>query len=136
MTPRGGFGTAVENAHCDAPRSPSCAGRNCSLLTAAAVVTGVGPNGSLAAAAFAVLYAGGDGADAGLVAASRTVPRHHLPTTSGNAVEERSCPMSAAGAVARRQSSARSGRGHASGGLGSQAHDDQGGVVGGVTGWE
>ncbi|MFD8394303.1 MFS transporter [Streptomyces sp. NPDC059680] len=57
-----------------APRRPSWAGRNYSLLTAAAVVTGLGANGSLVAAAFAVLDAGGDGADVGLVAASRTVP--------------------------------------------------------------
>ncbi|MGW7526898.1 MFS transporter [Streptomyces sp. NPDC054783] len=55
-------------------RRPSWAGRNYSLLTAAAVVTGLGANGSLVAAAFAVLDAGGDGADVGLVAASRTVP--------------------------------------------------------------
>ncbi|MEW2155495.1 MFS transporter [Streptomyces sp. NPDC007189] len=52
----------------------SWAGRNYSLLTAAAVVTGLGANGSLIAAAFAVLDAGGDGGDVGLVAASRTVP--------------------------------------------------------------
>ncbi|WP_330341324.1 MFS transporter [Streptomyces sp. NBC_00557] len=55
-------------------RRPSWAGRNHSLLTAAAVVTGFGANGSLVAAAFAVLDAGGDGGDVGLVAASRTVP--------------------------------------------------------------
>ncbi|MEV6117369.1 MFS transporter [Streptomyces sp. NPDC052109] len=56
------------------PRRPSWAGRNYSLLTTAAVVTGLGANGSLIAAAFAVLDAGGDGADVGLVAASRTLP--------------------------------------------------------------
>ncbi|MEU4039204.1 MFS transporter [Streptomyces collinus] len=53
---------------------PAWAGRNYTLLTAAAVVTGLGANGSLIAAAFAVLDAGGDGGDVGLVAASRTVP--------------------------------------------------------------
>ncbi|MFI6357156.1 MFS transporter [Streptomyces sp. NPDC050743] len=53
---------------------PSWAGRNYSLLTAAAVVAGLGANGSLVAAAFAVLGAGGDGGDVGLVAAARTVP--------------------------------------------------------------
>ncbi|MEV5879528.1 MFS transporter [Streptomyces sp. NPDC052101] len=56
------------------PRRPSWAGRNYSLLTAAAVVTGLGANGSLIAAAFAVLDAGGDGGDVGLVAAARTLP--------------------------------------------------------------
>ena len=48
--------------------------RNYRLLTAAAVVTSLGGNGALIAAAFAVLDAGGDGGDVGLVAASRTVP--------------------------------------------------------------
>ncbi|MFI1366204.1 MFS transporter [Streptomyces griseochromogenes] len=56
------------------PTRPSWAGRNYSLLTTGAVVTGLGANGSLIAAAFAVLDAGGDGADVGLVAASRTLP--------------------------------------------------------------
>lgn len=56
------------------PRRPSWAGRNYSLLTAAAVVTSLGSNGSLIAAAFAVLDAGGDGGDVGLVAAARTLP--------------------------------------------------------------
>lgn len=56
------------------PRSPVWAGRNYSLLTAAAVVTALGANGSLVAAAFAVLDAGGDGGDVGLVAAARTLP--------------------------------------------------------------
>ncbi|GAA3150922.1 MFS transporter [Streptomyces echinatus] len=56
------------------PRRPAWAGRNYSLLTAAAVVTGLGANGSLIAAAFAVLEAGGDSGDVGLVAAARTLP--------------------------------------------------------------
>ncbi|MHC3472264.1 MFS transporter [Streptomyces sp. 7R007] len=50
------------------------AGRNHRLLTAAAVVTNLGNNGALVATAFAVLEAGGDGGDVGLVAASRTLP--------------------------------------------------------------
>ena len=50
------------------------AGRNYTLLTAAAVITGLGNSGALIAAAFAVLAAGGDGTDVGLVAAARTVP--------------------------------------------------------------
>ncbi|MET9084119.1 MFS transporter [Streptomyces sp. NPDC004237] len=53
---------------------PAWAGRNYSLLTAAAIVTSLGANGSLIAAAFAVLDAGGDGGDVGLVAAARTLP--------------------------------------------------------------
>ncbi|MBH5333712.1 MFS transporter [Streptomyces pactum] len=44
------------------------------MLTAAAVVTGLGSSGALVAAAFAVLEAGGDGGDVGLVAAARTAP--------------------------------------------------------------
>ncbi|MFF8909921.1 MFS transporter [Streptomyces olivaceoviridis] len=56
------------------PRGPAWAGRNYSLLTAAAIVTSLGANGSLIAAAFAVLESGGDGGDVGLVAASRTLP--------------------------------------------------------------
>ncbi|WP_240980896.1 MULTISPECIES: MFS transporter [Streptomyces] len=56
------------------PRRPAWAGRNYSLLTAAAVVTHLGSNGALVAAAFAVLQAGGDGGDVGLVAAARTLP--------------------------------------------------------------
>lgn len=56
------------------PRRPGWAGRNYSLLTAAAVVTSLGAGGSLIAAAFAVLDAGGDGGDVGLVAAARTLP--------------------------------------------------------------
>ncbi|MEV8592138.1 MFS transporter [Streptomyces sp. NPDC052012] len=55
-------------------RRPSWAGRNYSLLTASAVVTSLGSSGALIAAAFAVLEAGGDGADVGLVAAARTLP--------------------------------------------------------------
>ncbi|WP_093724022.1 MFS transporter [Streptomyces sp. DI166] len=55
-------------------RRPSWAGRNYSLLTAAAVVTNLGSHGALIAAAFAVLEAGGDGGDVGLVAAARTLP--------------------------------------------------------------
>ncbi|WP_427167798.1 MFS transporter [Streptomyces sp. C1-1] len=53
---------------------PLAAHRNYGLLTAAAVVTSLGGNGALIAAAFAVLDAGGDGGDVGLVAASRTLP--------------------------------------------------------------
>ncbi|OLZ72207.1 MFS transporter [Streptomyces sp. IMTB 2501] len=56
------------------PRRPTWAGRNYSLLTTAGVVTSLGANGSLVAAAFAVLDAGGDGGDVGLVAAARTLP--------------------------------------------------------------
>ncbi|MEV0280088.1 MFS transporter [Streptomyces sp. NPDC050610] len=55
-------------------RRPAWAGRNYSLLTAAAVVSGLGNSGALIAAAFAVLQTGGDGTDVGLVAAARTVP--------------------------------------------------------------
>ncbi|WEH19520.1 MFS transporter [Streptomyces sp. VNUA24] len=57
-----------------ATRRPAWAGRNYTLLTAASVVTGLGSNGALIAAAFAVLQAGGDGGDVGLVAAARTLP--------------------------------------------------------------
>ncbi|MEU8351784.1 MULTISPECIES: MFS transporter [unclassified Streptomyces] len=56
------------------PHRPAWAGRNYTLLTAAAVVTGLGSSGALIAAAFAVLQAGGSGTDVGLVAAARTVP--------------------------------------------------------------
>ncbi|WP_410540155.1 MFS transporter [Streptomyces sp. KL2] len=56
------------------PSRPAWAGRNYTLLTAAAVVTGLGNSGALIAAAFAVLASGGDGTDVGLVAAARTVP--------------------------------------------------------------
>ncbi|MFI5804935.1 MFS transporter [Streptomyces sp. NPDC051561] len=57
-----------------ARRRPPWAGRNYSLLTAAAVVTNLGSNGALIAASFAVLAAGGTAGDVGLVAAARTVP--------------------------------------------------------------
>ncbi|URM92184.1 MFS transporter [Streptomyces sp. MRC013] len=56
------------------PRRPEWAGHNYLLLTAAAVVTGLGSHGALVAAAFAVLESGGDGGDVGLVAAARTLP--------------------------------------------------------------
>ncbi|MFG2030141.1 MFS transporter [Streptomyces sp. NPDC048825] len=55
-------------------RRPDWAGRNYTLLTAASVVTSLGSQGALIAAAFAVLDAGGDGGDVGLVAAARTLP--------------------------------------------------------------
>ncbi len=55
-------------------RMPAWAGRNYSLLTAAAVVTNLGSHGALIAAAFAVLDNGGDGGDVGLVAMARTLP--------------------------------------------------------------
>ncbi|MFE9685474.1 MFS transporter [Streptomyces sp. NPDC006285] len=55
-------------------RRPAWAGRNYTLLTAAAVVTNLGSQGALIAAAFAVLDEGGDGGDVGLVAAARTLP--------------------------------------------------------------
>ncbi|MGA5281486.1 MFS transporter [Streptomyces griseoincarnatus] len=55
-------------------RRPAWAGRNYTLLTASAVVTNLGSHGALIAAAFAVLGAGGDGGDVGLVAAARTLP--------------------------------------------------------------
>ncbi|MFI1966315.1 MFS transporter [Streptomyces pathocidini] len=55
-------------------RRPEWASRNYTLLTAATVVTGLGSSGALIASAFAVLEAGGDGTDVGLVAAARTVP--------------------------------------------------------------
>ncbi|MFJ6683217.1 MFS transporter [Streptomyces werraensis] len=57
-----------------ARRRPAWAGRNYTLLTASAVVTNLGSHGALIAAAFAVLGAGGDGGDVGLVAAARTLP--------------------------------------------------------------
>ncbi|MFD9292219.1 MFS transporter [Streptomyces sp. NPDC060030] len=63
-----------------APASPSPAprsvpaGRNFGLLTAAAIITSLGTNGALIAAAFAVLESGGDSGDVGLVAAARTAP--------------------------------------------------------------
>lgn len=55
-------------------RRPAWAGRNYSILTGAAVVTNLGSHGALIAASFAVLEAGGSGADVGLVAAARTLP--------------------------------------------------------------
>ncbi|WP_344493915.1 MFS transporter [Streptomyces enissocaesilis] len=55
-------------------RRPEWAGRNYTLLTAAAVVTNLGTHGALIAAAFAVLQSGGDGGDVGMVAAARTLP--------------------------------------------------------------
>ncbi|MFD9820876.1 MFS transporter [Streptomyces violascens] len=55
-------------------RRPSWAGHNYTLLTAAAIVTNLGSQGALIAAAFAVLQSGGSGGDVGLVAAARTVP--------------------------------------------------------------
>ncbi|AWW40802.1 MFS transporter [Streptomyces cadmiisoli] len=57
-----------------ASRRPAWAGRNYTLLTAAAVITSLGSQGALIAAAFAVLEAGGDGGDVGLVAFARTLP--------------------------------------------------------------
>ncbi|WEH32357.1 MFS transporter [Streptomyces sp. AM 4-1-1] len=56
------------------PRRPAWADRNYGLLTASAIITGLGTNGALIAAAFAVLESGGDGGDVGLVAAARTAP--------------------------------------------------------------
>nr|WP_203593665.1 MFS transporter [Streptomyces sp. SID9124] len=66
----------VTDAASPAPRSarPVPAGRNYRLLTAASIITALGTHGALIAAAFAVLQAGGDGGDVGLVAAARTVP--------------------------------------------------------------
>ncbi|GHH85007.1 MFS transporter [Streptomyces sulfonofaciens] len=49
-------------------------GRNYTLLTAATVVTNLGSQGALIAAAFAVLGTGGDSSGVGLVAAARTLP--------------------------------------------------------------
>ncbi|WBB60852.1 MFS transporter [Streptomyces sp. WMMC500] len=54
-----------------APR-PRWAGRNYTLLSLAAVITGLGASGALIASAFAVLEAGGSATDVGLVAAART----------------------------------------------------------------
>ncbi|MFF2731190.1 MFS transporter [Streptomyces sp. NPDC058008] len=56
------------------PPRPLPAGRNFGLLTAAAIITSLGTNGAMIAAAFAVLEAGGDAGDVGLVAAARTAP--------------------------------------------------------------
>ncbi|MEU3448923.1 MFS transporter [Streptomyces thermolilacinus] len=55
-------------------RRPEWAGRNYTLLTASALITGLGSHGALVAGAFAVLESGGDGGDVGLVAAARTLP--------------------------------------------------------------
>lgn len=57
-------------------RRPDWAGRNYTLLTAAATVTNLGTHGALIAAAFAVLQSGGDSGDVGLVAAARTLPSY------------------------------------------------------------
>ncbi|MYZ36806.1 MFS transporter, partial [Streptomyces sp. SID4917] len=65
------------NSPSDASRRlvrPAWAGRNYTLLTAAAIVTNLGSQGALVASAFAVLETGGDAGDVGLVAAARTVP--------------------------------------------------------------
>ncbi|WP_428956129.1 MFS transporter [Streptomyces sp. cg35] len=75
-------------------RRPAWAGRNYTLLAVAAFITTLGAHGALIASAFAVLDAGGDGGDVGLVAAARTLflvifllvggavadrlPRHHV----------------------------------------------------------
>ncbi|MEV6105244.1 MFS transporter [Streptomyces sp. NPDC051940] len=56
------------------PRRPAWAGRNYTLLSAAAVITGIGTSGALIASMFAVYEAGGSATDAGLVAAARTLP--------------------------------------------------------------
>lgn len=56
------------------PHRPAWAGRNYTLLTAAAIATNLGSQGALIASAFAVLEAGGDAGDVGLVAAARTIP--------------------------------------------------------------
>ncbi|MFI0714819.1 MFS transporter [Streptomyces inhibens] len=53
---------------------PSWAGRNYLLLTGATVIANLGSSGALIATAFAVLAAGGNATDVGLVAAARTVP--------------------------------------------------------------
>lgn len=53
---------------------PAWAGRDFRLLAAAALITGLGTSGTVVAAAFAVLRAGGTGTDVGLVAAARTAP--------------------------------------------------------------
>jgi MFS family permease len=53
---------------------PPWAGRNYTLLTVATSVTTLGTHGAMIASAFAVLAAGGDSADVGLVAAARTLP--------------------------------------------------------------
>ncbi|MFI7009305.1 MFS transporter [Streptomyces sp. NPDC050145] len=76
------------------PRRPAWAGRNYTLLAVSAFITTLGSHGALIASAFAVLDAGGDAGDVGLVAAARTLflvvfllvggavadrlPRHHV----------------------------------------------------------
>lgn len=55
-------------------RRPAWAGRNYTLLTAAAIATNLGSQGALIASAFAVLESGGGAGDVGLVAAARTIP--------------------------------------------------------------
>ncbi|WP_406859553.1 MFS transporter [Streptomyces sp. HUAS MG47] len=54
--------------------APAWAGRNYTLLTAAAIVTNLGAHGALIATTWAVFDAGGDAGDVGLVAAARIVP--------------------------------------------------------------
>lgn len=66
--------SAADSRRARRSRRPAWAGRNHTLLTAAAVVTGLGSHGALIASSFAVLETGGDGGDVGLVAASRTLP--------------------------------------------------------------
>jgi MFS family permease len=56
------------------PSLPAWAGRDFRLLAASALITGLGTSGTVVAAAFAVLGAGGTGTDVGLVAAARTAP--------------------------------------------------------------
>lgn len=56
------------------PHRPAWASRDYSLLTAATVVTGLGANGSLNAAAFAVLQSGDDGGDVGTLPLVEFVP--------------------------------------------------------------
>lgn len=71
-------------------------------------------------------------------------PRGYLPTTSENVVEQHRCPQACPGRggasppreLSTSLSSTRDGRAAERGGPGLQAQDDQGGVVGGVTGWE
>ncbi|WP_394435717.1 MFS transporter [Streptomyces sp. SGAir0957] len=75
-------------------RRPAWAGKNYTLLAVASFITTLGAHGALIASTFAVLDAGGDGGDVGLVAAARTLflvvfllvggavadrlPRHHV----------------------------------------------------------
>lgn len=55
-------------------RLPAWAGRNFRLLACAAFVANLGTSGAVIASAFAVLAAGGNATDIGLVTAARTVP--------------------------------------------------------------